>query len=242
MNGYLAVALWGFLQLVYALVAQVVGGAPTAYAAHLGGLGAGILLGFGLGLPAEASMERIRLRSRRYMQQGDLFAALGDILTYLEHRPKEASAWVEAAHLQRQLKRHRDAIRSWFKGITLLWIERRRSEAVTAARELRRHYPNARLRPSVLFRLALFLQRQGDLGWASHTFEDYARHYPRHERAPKALLRAARIEARHRNDLARARTLYESIVTGFVESPEAGTASRELATVDRIIARRNAAA
>jgi membrane associated rhomboid family serine protease len=241
-NGYLAVALWGFLQVMYALVAQVVGGASTAYAAHLGGLGAGLLIGVGLGFPAEAAIENLWLKSRRYAQRGDHFAALGDVLTFLTHRPKDAAAWLEAARLQRILKRHRDATRSWFRGIVILWIERRRREAVAAARELRRHYPGARLRPSVLFRLALFLERQGDLGWASHTFEDYARYYPRHERAPRALLRAARLESRSRGDLERSRHLYETLGTRFPTAPETAVGLRELAALDRVLARRREAA
>lgn len=233
-NGYLAVALWGFLQFIYAMVSQMFGGSSTAYAAHLGGLVAGVLLGIGLGLPVEAGIEHLRLRARRYSQRGDYFAALGDTLTYLAREPKEADAWLEAAHLQRLLKRHQEATRSWSRGIILLWIERRRREAVIAARELRRHYPATRLRPSILYRLALFLEREGDLGWASHTFEDYARYYPTHERAPRALWRAARLEARERNNHARARELYESITTRYPESPEAAPAAAGMARIDRI--------
>lgn len=237
-NGYLAVALWGFLQCVYALVSQLFGGSPTAYAAHLGGLGAGILLGIGLGFPAEAQVESLWLRARRYGQRGDYFAALADVLVYLQHQPKEAAAWLEAARLQRLLKHHRDATRSWFRGILLLWIDRRRPEAVQAARELRRHYPGARLRPSILFRLGLFLERQGDLGWASHTFEDYARYYPVHDRAPRALLRAARLEARSRNNLARSRALYGAVIESYPHAPEAVIASSELAQIERIVTHR----
>ncbi|MDZ4803577.1 MAG: rhomboid family intramembrane serine protease [Candidatus Eisenbacteria bacterium] len=238
-NGYLAVALWGFLQCVYAMVSQVLGGSPTAYAAHLGGLGAGILLGLGLGLHAEARTESLWLRARRYSQRGDYFAALGDVLAYLTWQPKEADAWLEAARLQRLLKRHRDATRSWFRGIVLFWIERRRHEAVLAARELRRHYPGARLRPSILYRLGLFLERQGDLGWASHTFEDYAHYYPTHDRAPRALVRAARLEARLRNDLPRSRTLYELVTTNYPLASEAVIAADEIKRIDRITTHRN---
>lgn len=238
-NGYLAVALWAFLQGVYALVSQMLGGSPTAYAAHLGGLGAGILFAIGLGFHAEARIESLWLRARRYSQRGDYFAALGDVQLYLGHQPKEAAAWLEAARLQRLLNRHRDATRSWFRGIVLLWIERRRHEAVLAARELRRHYPTARLRPSVLYRLGLFLERKGDLGWASHTFEDYARYYPMHDRAPRALLRAARLEARSRNNLARSRALYLSVSERYPLAPEASLASSELSGVERIAAHRN---
>jgi tetratricopeptide (TPR) repeat protein len=223
----------------YALVSQMFGGSPTAYAAHLGGLGAGILLGVGLGFFAEARVESLWLRARRYSHRGDYFAALGDVLVYLKHQPKEAAAWLEAARLQRLLKRHRDATRSWFRGIVLLWIERRRHEAVLAARELRRHYPTARLRPSVLYRLGLFLERQGDLGWASHTFEDYARYYPMHDRAPRALLRAARLEARSRNDLSRSCALYGGVIENYPETTEAVIASSELAGIERIAAHRN---
>ncbi|HEX7879983.1 MAG TPA: rhomboid family intramembrane serine protease [Candidatus Eisenbacteria bacterium] len=241
-NGYLAVASWGFLQVVYAMVAQVVGGTSVAYAAHMGGLGAGLLLGVGLGLPAEAAIENLWLKSRRHAQRGDHFAALGELLTFITYRPKDAAAWLEAARLQRILKRHRDATRSWFRGIVILWIERRRAEAVVAARELRRHYPGARLRPSVLFRVGLFLERQGDLGWASHTYEDYGRFYPQHERAPRALLRAARIESRSRNDLERARRLYETLGTRYPNAPETAIGLRELAAIDRVLARRQEAA
>jgi membrane associated rhomboid family serine protease len=241
-NGALAVAAWALLQAIYAWVSYEIGAGSTAYAAHLGGLAAGIFFGVAFGFRQEGRVERLWTQARRYATRGEHFAALGETLTYLGHRPRDPEAWLEAARLQRILKRPREAARAWYRGILLLWLNHDRDEAVRAARELRRHYPGARLKPSLLFRLALYLERSGDLGWASHTFEDYARHYPRHDRAPRALLRAARIEAHHRNDLVRAKKLLDFLLERHPESAEAVPAARELAATQKILANRGQAA
>jgi membrane associated rhomboid family serine protease len=241
-NGYVAVLAWTGLQFAWAFVAEIVGMSQTAHAAHLGGLASGLLLGLALGLHGDGAVEHLRIRAKRYAQRGEPFAASGELERYLERRPADAEAWLESARLHRILGRHREAAGAFHRGISILWTNRERDAAVLAAREMRRHYPGARLRPSLLFRLALLLERNGDLGWASHTFEDFARFHPRHDRAPRALRRAALIESRRRNDLERARRLYAKLLEGYPESAAAGPAARELAAVTAILANRRRAA
>lgn len=233
-NSTVAIGAWVLLQAIYALVATTGGRFPTAYFSHLGGFATGLVLGLGMGLQVDGRLEKLWMQARRRARAGDYFAALGDLQIYLRQRPKDADAWLEAGRVYRLAGRGREAVRAWFRGVFLLWIERRRDRAVRAARELRRHYPAARLKPSLLFRLALYEERTGDLGWASHTFEDYARFYPSHDRAPRALLRAARLESRRRDDLDRAVALYETLVERYPECAEADEASRELDACRRI--------
>jgi membrane associated rhomboid family serine protease len=241
-NGYVAVLAWTGLQLAWALVSGALGVSRTAHAAHLGGLASGLVLALALGFHGDGAVENLLVRARRYARRGEHFAASGELATFLRRRPADAEAWLEAARLERILGRHRDAVHAFHRGISLLWMAREREAAVKAAREMRRHYPGARLRPSLLYRLALVLERSGDLGWASHTFEDFARFYPRHDRAPRALRKAALIESRRRNDMARARHLYEKLLAEYPESGPAAAAARELIAVSAILANRARAA
>lgn len=241
-NGYLAVLAWTGLQLAWAAVAEAIGMSQTAHAAHLGGLVSGVLLGLGLGFHGDGAVENLWIRTRRYAQRGEHYAASGEVAAYLSKRPSDAAAWLESARLSRILSRHQEAAQAFHRGISILWLDRDWEGAVLAAREMRRHYPGARLRPSILFRLALFLERNGDLGWASHTFEDFARFHPRHDRAPRALWKAARLEARRRNDLVRARHLLGRLLEQYPDSAQAQRAARELEAVEAILAHRRRAA
>ena len=239
LNAVVAIGAWVLLQAVYGLVASGGVRVPTAYASHLGGFGAGLVLGLALGYRVNGRLEALWTRTRRRARAGEHFAALGDLLVYLRDRPRDAEAWLEGGRLHRLIRRPREAVRSYYRGIFLLWLDGRRDRAVEAAREMRRHYPAARLKPSLLYRLALYEERSGDLGWASHTFEDYSRFYPSHERAPRALLKAARLEARHRNDLPRALSLYETLVERYPDSAEGRDGARELEAARRVLVHRS---
>jgi len=118
--------------------------------------------------------------------------------------------------------------------VFLLWLERRRGGR-EAAREMRRHFPTARRKPIVLYRPGPLPRTNRDLGWASHT----SRISPasiRPQRTPKALDRAALIEARG-GHLDRALLLYRKLATG-TRDPEGQAAGREAVAVERIMTNR----
>jgi tetratricopeptide (TPR) repeat protein len=231
-NGFIAIGFWIFLQVVYGLISQRGGG--VAYGSHLGGVVLGALFGVAMGLHRGAMTELVWTRSRRASEQGYWFAALGETLSYVKLAPNDIDGWLQLGRLYRILHRPAESVQAWQKAIDLLWRDRRRHEAVRAARELRHHYPLARIRPALLYRLGLHLERHGDLGWASHTFEDYARYYPGHQKAPEALIRAGDIEARLRDDLDRARKIYTEVVERYPDTREGQRARVELEMVSKI--------
>ncbi len=236
LNGVAAVAGWILLQVVYALTAQAAGGGSIAFASHFGGVSLGILMALLFGLHRDAAVECIWIRSRRHMDERNWFAALGETTTYLERVPEDVDAWLQVARLNRILDRPEDSSRAFRKALDLLWSSGDGDRAVAVLREIRRHYPETRIRPALLFRLADTMRRGGDLGWASHAFQDYARLYPGHERAPGALLRSAEIESRYRNDLNRAGGLYRELVDRWPDGAEGREASRRLEAIERILA------
>ena len=231
-NSVLAVGFWFFLQLVYALIYG--GHGNTAYGTHLGGVIIGVGLALSMGLHRQGAIEKVWIRARRHADAGQWFAASGETISYLKRAPGDIDAWLQLARLGRVLKRPSEAVGAYLKAIDLLWKERRRHEAVRAARELRRYFPHVRLRPALLYRLGLHLERHGDLGWAAHTLQDYALVYPSHERAPAALLRAAEIEGRLRNDLERAREIYSELSEKYPFTPEGEKAMKLAGVVSRI--------
>jgi membrane associated rhomboid family serine protease len=232
-NSMMAVAFWLFLQFVYALISKP-GAGGVAYGTHVSGVLIGVSLALLMGLYRQGAVERLWIRSRRQADRGEWFAALGETLAYLKESPDDTDAWLQLGRLNRILRRGSESIGAFLKAIDILWNERRRHEAVRAARELRRHYPQARLRPALLYRLGLHLERHGDLGWAAHTFHDYALLYPNHQKAPSALLRAAEVEARMRNDLDRAEEIYQELIERYPSTPEAQRAARDVAAVTKI--------
>lgn len=234
LNSLVAIGAWSFLQVVYALITGASGPGGTAYAAHIGGLLLGLGLGFLLGLHRQGAVERIWVLSRRRIDAGDWFGALKETAAYLGRAPRDIEAWLQLGRIQSVLRRPIEAQQAYLKAVDILWKGRDWEGAVAVARELRRQHPAARLRPAILYRMALFLERNGDLGWAANTFHDYSLFYPDHDRAPAALLKAAEIEARYRNDLGRADDFYRELAERFPDTPEATAALDRLRAVARI--------
>jgi hypothetical protein len=232
-NSVMAVGFWLLLQFVYALISTP-GTSGVAYGTHVAGVLIGVSLALVLGLYHQGAVERLWIRSRRHADSGEWFASVGETLSYLKEMPRDTDAWLQLGRLHRILKRGPESVGAFLKAIDILWKERRRHEAVRAARELRRHYPQARLRPALLYRLGLHLERHGDLGWSAHTFQDYAHLYPAHQRAPSALLKAAEVEAYMRNDLDRAEEIYQELIERYPGTPEAERAAMDRAAVAKI--------
>jgi len=236
-NGIAAVAGWVLLQVAYAGAAQAAGRGSIAFASHFGGVALGLLFAFAAGLHRDAAVERLWIRSRRYMDERSWFASLGETIAYLKRVPDDEAAWLQLARLNRILNRAGEAIRGYRRALDLVWESGDGEEAVAIHRELRRHYPDTRIRPALLWRLAAWMERHGDLGWASYAFHDYARFYPEHERAPRALFRAAEIESRFRNDLHRAAELYREILDRWPDDEAGREAAARLESVNRVLGR-----
>ena len=112
-----ATLIWLLLQVVNAALAGETGSA-VSYPAHLGGFVLGVLLALVLGGLAEGRTEAVLARGRRYLEQGEGWAAAGEFTEYLEQgagdlqvRLEQARALVMAGVLDQAQVIYRDVHR-----------------------------------------------------------------------------------------------------------------------------------
>jgi membrane associated rhomboid family serine protease len=192
-KGYLplpaAVLGWLMLQVVHAVVAGAAG-SQVSYGAHLGGFGLGLLLAFLLGYHRQARAERCLARGRRYLEQGQPYAAEGAFLEYLAHRPEDIDGRLQLARARRMSGRSGDARQEYRTVFQQLLAQGDVVGALEVFREARRGDGVAAMGPAELAQVAFLMEKQLDFRGAADTYLDLYRLFPEEERAELGLVRA----------------------------------------------------
>jgi hypothetical protein len=212
-----AMALWVGLQLVEWFVFQ--GTARIAYAAHVGGLAAGLLLGLSLGFPFRASVEGLLAGARRGLREGNPQLAVANLGRYIEHCPYDDEARLEYARALR-VAGDLAAASSIYREILARFLEAQRtSAAVDVYVEARRADPVFHLPAAEQGRVAFWLEKTGRFAHSVRAHLDFARFHADHPASIHAMARAATLLSTRLGEPDEAREVLDDALRGAREHP-----------------------
>jgi len=205
----IAIALWFLLQGVYQLVSPVEG---TAYVAHLTGLATGALLGFLMGLAADARLERRLILGDRYAERGEWYAAVGEYEHYLTKRPEDSDVLIRAARVHRVTQQTHVAHARFRQAIAGQLERNEVDDACECFDEMKRLLGDMPIPAPDLLRIARRFEERGRPSDASRAYESYGRHYPDAPGAVTALLKCVDIERKVLNNPGRAQFVCKELL------------------------------
>ena len=185
----LAAGVWLFLQIVQGMVARE-SGSRIAFGAHFGGFGLGLFLALALGWHHEARGARKLARARRFLEQGQAWAAEGELLDRLRMAPDDLEALLPLARARRMTGRMGEAREAYRRAHAVAVRDGRGDLALDIYREARRGDAALVLAADDLTRAAFLLEKQGDYRGAVEAFLDLYRYHRRDRRAEFSLARA----------------------------------------------------
>jgi membrane associated rhomboid family serine protease len=241
LNTMIACLLWFALQLAQGLAAWGGGGSAIAHGAHLGGFATGVLLSFVLGFHREVGREIHRDRAQRYFEEGEWFAALGEITTHLRRVPEDRSARLLKARLLLLAGRSTAAIAEYQSLHDDALRRRRPVEAARIHREMRVHGIRARLPASALLRAAYEYQRNGRFEEAAGAYEEYVRRFPDGSAADLALARRAELLWEKLGRFEEAQVSYKRLLEAYERSEWRDLAAARLDSMRALTGKRPAA-
>jgi membrane associated rhomboid family serine protease len=210
-----ALASWFVLQLVQGLLQASGVGSDVAYVAHISGFVFGVLAAVLSGQFREGRIEALVRRAAAYVRKGEAYAAQGDFLSYLAHRPDDVEARSGLARAMAMTGDRAGAREHYRKACERLMDDKRRGEAQTLYQEAVRGIEDFALGAEEQLSMAFSLERDLKPTLAVHAYEMFVAKYPSHPETPLALLRAAGIHANLFSDPAAADALYGRFLVHF---------------------------
>jgi membrane associated rhomboid family serine protease len=210
-----ALASWFVLQLVQGLLQAGGFGADVAYVAHLSGFILGAAAAVASGQFREGRIEALVRRAAAYVKKGEAYAAQGDFLEYLAHRPRDVAARAGLARAMAMTGDRAGAREHYRIACESLMDAKRRGEAQALYQEAIRGIDDFALGADEQLAMAFSLERDLKPQLALHAYEMFAAKYPAHPETPLAILRAAGIHANVFSDPNAADALYGRFLAGF---------------------------
>jgi membrane associated rhomboid family serine protease len=210
-----AVGLWFGLQLARGLI-QVGGfGTQVAYVAHISGFLLGTVTAAWGGHFREGRVDAFLQRAARYMKRGESYAAQGEYIRYLDHRPDDPGAHAGLARAAVVTGDGDVARKSYRKACELLIEQRRRGDCEAIYQEAVRGFDDLCLTEDYQINLAFGLERNLKPKLAVRAYEIFAGRYPAHTESPLALLRAAGIYLNTFSAPQKADDLYHRLIDNY---------------------------
>jgi membrane associated rhomboid family serine protease len=211
----LAIALWFVLQVARGLI-QVGGfGTQVAYVTHIAGFMLGVIAAVLTGQFLHGRVDAMLQRAAKYMQKGEGYAAQGDYLRYLSHRPEDADAHAALARAMILTRDDDGARKGYKKACELLLDQLRRGDCESVYQEALRGFENFTLAPDYHIKLAFGLERNLKPQLAVTAYETFAWRYPKHAESPLALLRAAGLYLQAFTDADKADVCYQRLIETY---------------------------
>lgn len=217
--------LWVFMQGVMWLVNGPASG--TAYGAHIGGLGTGLVLALALRMPWRASTERWLVLGRRHMRRGEAYAAVGSLKKYLESMSHDDDARLELARAQRVAGDRAGASQTYRRVVDRAIANGQLNAAAEIYVEARRGDPVFHLPLRDQKRVAHFLEKVGHDADAVRAWMDLQRFNRDHPDAVHALVRAATLLITRMRRSHEGLELFERARTEFPDHPLQGWLEQE---------------
>jgi membrane associated rhomboid family serine protease len=195
-HSVIAVFCWFIYQGIYAVMQFGSSGVGVAYSVHVGGFAAGAVLALAFGSVPLARAERRLAKARRYFEKSNFFGAQSEYLEYLQMRPSDVHAHLEAARAFRcghdlgRVKYH------YNEAASILMSDSMRGEAEEVLIEAMRTVPGFTLKGELHLDVAYGMERSMKYGKSLTAYENFKKRYPHSDEAPFILLRMAAIHER----------------------------------------------
>jgi tetratricopeptide (TPR) repeat protein len=209
-----ALALWVLIQVVRGLVQLEGTGVNVAYVTHLAGFGFGVGAVVATGGWRLGRIDGHLVKAKRYLRRGEFYGAQDELTNYSMARPDDGAAHAALARARAQCADGAGARASYRAACECFLQAGRRGEAERTFQEATRSFPDFVLSAPAHLDLCFGLERNLKPVVALCAYEGFGRVYHDHAEAAFALLRAANLHAKQ-GDIARAKTCYERIVTGY---------------------------
>jgi membrane associated rhomboid family serine protease len=210
-----ALASWFLLQLAQGLLQAGGFGGEVAYVAHISGFVFGALVAVASGQFREGRIEALVRRAASHAKKGEAYAAQGDYLEYLAHRPDDVDARAGLARAMAMSGDRNGARGHYRKACERLLLDKRRGDAQALYQEAVRGIEDFALGAEEQLSMAFGLERDLKPKLALHAYEMFVARYPAHPETPLALLRAAGIHANLFSDPVSANALYGRLLASF---------------------------
>ncbi len=209
-----ALALWVLIQVVRGLVQLEGTGVNVAYVTHLVGFAFGVGAVVATGGWRLGRIDGHLVKAKRYLRRGEFYGAQDELTNYSLARPDDGEAHAALARTRAQCADAAGARASYRDACECFLRAGRRGEAERTFQEATRSFPDFVLSAPAHLDLCFGLERNLKPAVALCAYEGFGRVYHDHAEAPFALLRAANLHAKQGN-IARAKSCYERIVTGY---------------------------
>jgi len=166
----------------------------VGYWSHLGGFGFGIAVALMANMALQGEREYLVREARRHDSEGNLLEAIRNHEELLKYDPDNADSHAEIARLWALLDEKQDSLRYYQVAIELLISQGREGRALDVAEEMRRFWPASRLSPLTRFRLATYLEEDGQTRRAIEAFRRIAETDPESAEAQMSLVKIGQLE------------------------------------------------
>jgi tetratricopeptide (TPR) repeat protein len=222
-----AVVFWFILEFVRSLLQASGYGTDVAYVAHVSGFALGVGTALMAGHLEEGRVESLLSRARAPMGKGEVYAAQGDYIEYLDSRPDDPAAHAGFARALALAGDTSGAQKHYRIACEALLEAKRRGESEQLYEEAVRGAADFCLDAEHHLRLAFGLERNLKPKLALRAYESFASRYPEHRESAFALLRAAGLHLSAFSDPQNASSLYERLVSEYPDDPWADFAREE---------------
>jgi membrane associated rhomboid family serine protease len=193
MPAILAVVFWFLLQGFQSLVPLGGGSAQVAHITHISGFAVGAGIALFTGQWGRGCVEAMWQRARRHFENGEAYAAQGEMIRYLTVHPDNPEGYAMLARAMVLSGNTEGAKKNYRQACHMLLDQLRRGECEDVFQEALRGFANFHLDPAYHLKLAYGLERSLKPKLAIRAYRNFERRFPLHKEAPFALLRAAHL-------------------------------------------------
>lgn len=165
-----------------------------AYWSHLGGFAFGVIIAMIANMALQGEREHLIQEGQSNFEQGNLLEAAQIYESLLKHDPDNPLANAELGKLWAIMDEESQSV-PYFRAAVNLYIRAaQEDQAIEAAKEMKRYWPDFMLTPAERFRLASYLEETGQQDRAIAAFKEIADKSPDSEEAQMSLLKIGQLQ------------------------------------------------
>jgi membrane associated rhomboid family serine protease len=172
----------------------------VAYWSHLGGFAFGIMTALIANMALQGEREHLTHKGRRDYDEGNLLEAAQDYESLIKYDPDNAHAHAELAKLWAIMEEEAQSLPYYRNAVKLYINHGKEEEALGVAEDMKRFWPAARVDAGWRFRLASYLEEDGQYDKAVAEFGGIAAEEPESAEAQMSLLKIAHLQLSSQRD------------------------------------------
>lgn len=166
----------------------------VSYWSHLGGFAFGIIIALITDMALQGEREYLISEAKANYDEGNILEAARNYETLLKYDPDNPYAHAELGRLWAILEEKDQSLPYYHVAIELYARHGNGEDALDRAEEMRRFWPGAVLNPDIRFRLASYLEEDGNISRAIGLFKNIVKDSPDSVEAQMSLLKIGQIQ------------------------------------------------